>query len=146
MPVEIAARLQNGETIVPECYEHTTIYFSDICGFTSISGQFCDFLRFFFVKNLLNRPCPAVTVRDVSGRQLCWLLFSAASTPFEVVDLLNDLYTLFDSIIDSYDVYKVSFFTPGQNPSVQNREKAILALLFKLKPSLEGSFQSSGQR
>lgn len=38
MPVEIALRLQNGEVIVPECYEETTIYFSDICGFTSISG------------------------------------------------------------------------------------------------------------
>lgn len=33
------------------------------------------------------------------------------STPMEVVDMLNDIYKNFDSILDNHDVYKVFQFT-----------------------------------
>lgn len=83
----VAERLTMGYGVEPESFDLVTIYFSDIVGFTAMSAE--------------STPLQVRPHRILCSGYQTNLLY------FQVVNFLNDLYTVFDRIIKGYDVYKV---------------------------------------
>ena len=69
--------------------------------------MFCKIIWIYFqgiVPTPENFKCVTIFLCDI----VSFTTLSVESTANQIVDMLNDLYNLFDDRIDSYDVYKVT--------------------------------------
>ena len=84
LPKAIAMQLTRGETVAAETFECVTIYFRSV----PLAAELLYCMLY---------------CSDIVG----FTSIAGQSTPLQVVDLLNDLYSCFDAIVDHFDVYKV---------------------------------------
>ena len=95
LPKSIVEQLKQGKQVSAESFDCVTIYFR----YREIN---CTCVYPCMIP-LLPPPSPLPSSSDIVG----FTKIAGGSTPLQVVDLLNDLYTCFDAIIDHFDVYKV---------------------------------------
>ncbi|GMT31927.1 hypothetical protein PFISCL1PPCAC_23224, partial [Pristionchus fissidentatus] len=79
---------------------------SDILLYRMLPKQVADRLKLGQAVEPENFECVTIFFSDV----VSFTTLAGRSTPIQVVNLLNDLYSTFDAIIDEHDVYKVSLF------------------------------------
>ncbi|CAG9782639.1 unnamed protein product [Diatraea saccharalis] len=126
LPRSVAERLMLGSRVEPEEFEEVSIYFSDIVGFTALAARSTpvQVQRGTRPPGAARRPNNTYytdigahydgILRNSTPKKIECYPYSGTSNNsnvegfgFQVVDLLNDLYTTFDAAIEQYKVYKV---------------------------------------
>ena len=103
----IITRLHNGERLIADQHNEVTILFSDIVSFTTLAGQ----LETIEVRVvLLTVWCSGPSIDLLLLLLLCIYRYNFVcgfGGHVQVVKLLNDMFTKFDSKTDELGVYKV---------------------------------------
>ena len=84
LPANVVLELKMGHTTTARSFSCATIYFR-------------------YVHDLQHACIIVCFYSDIVG----FTSLASRSTPMQVVNMLNELYTIFDYILDRFDVYKV---------------------------------------